>query len=63
VFNVGEKNWKILAYLKNAINMSLKKIEQPMEREDLIDEVMKMREIKRVQLTLQQISETKDIPR
>ena len=54
---MGEKNWKILAYLKNAVNVSLKEIEKPTRREDLIDEVLKIRDIKRAQLTLQHILE------
>jgi hypothetical protein len=62
VLDVGEKNWKILAYLKNAINVSLKEIEKPMDREDLIDEVLKIRDIKRAQLTLQHILEKDEEP-
>jgi len=54
---VGEKNWKIIAYLKNTIDVSLEKIENPMRREDLIDEVLKIRDIKRAQLTLQYVLE------
>ena len=54
---MGEKNWKIIAYLKNTIDVSLEKIEKPMNREDLIDEVLKIRDIKRAQLTLQYVLE------
>jgi len=38
---MGEKNWKILAYLKNAVDITLKEIQEPMDREDLIDKVLK----------------------
>ena len=44
---MASKNWKILAYLKNAIEES--------KKEDLIDDVMKIRELKRVELTLQHL--------
>lgn len=57
MIDVGEKNWKIIAYLKNTIDVSLEKIENPMRREDLIDEVLKIRDIKRAQLTLQYVLE------
>jgi len=62
VSDVGEKNWKILAYLKNAVDVSLKEIQEPMEREDLIDKVLKIRDIKRAQLTLQHILEKEEEP-
>ena len=51
------KDRRILAYLKNAISETLVKIEEPKEREDLIDEVMKLRELKRSELTLKHILE------
>jgi hypothetical protein len=60
VFNVGEKNWKILAYLKNAVDVTLKEIQEPMEREDLIDRVLRIRDIKRAQLTLQAVLEKEE---
>ena len=51
------KDWRILAYLKNAISETLVKIEEPKNREDLIDEVMRLRDLKRSELTLQHIIE------
>ena len=51
------KDPRILAYLKNAISETLVKIEEPKEREDLIDEVMKLRDLKRSELTLKHILE------
>ena len=54
---MGEKNWKIIAYVKCTMDVSLEKIENPMRREDLIDEVLKIRDIKRAQLTLQYVLE------
>jgi len=54
---VETKDRRILAYLKNAISETLVKIEEPKEREDLIDEVMKLRELKRSELTLKHILE------
>jgi hypothetical protein len=55
--DVETKDWRILAYLKNAISETLVKIEKPKSREDLIDEVMKLRDLKRSELTLQHIIE------
>jgi len=54
---VGAKDWRILAYLKNAISESSKKIEVVKCKDDLIDEVLKLREMKRVQLTIKQALE------
>ena len=51
------KDWRILAYLKNAISETLVKIEKPKNREDLIDDVLRLRELKRSELTLQHIIE------
>ena len=53
--DVATKNWKILAYLKNAIEESKKEIVKPKSKEDLIDDVMKLRELKRTELTLQHL--------
>ena len=52
---MGSKDWRVLAYLKNAICDSAEKIAECKDREDLIDEVMKMRDLKRSELTLQHI--------
>ena len=52
---MGSKDWRMLAYLKNAIDESAEKISECKDREDLIDEVMKMRDLKRSELTLQHI--------
>lgn len=54
------KDRRILAYLKNAISETLVKIEEPKERKDLIDEVMKLRDLKRSELTLKHILEQDD---
>ena len=54
------KDWRILAYLKNAISETLVKIEEPKNREDLIDDVLRLRELKRSELTLQHIAEQDD---
>ena len=54
------KDRRILAYLKNAISETLVKIEEPKNREDLIDEVMKLRNLKRSELTLKHIIEQDD---
>lgn len=55
------KDWRILAYLKNAISETLVKVEVAKDRDDLINEVMKLREMKRAQLTIEQVLEqTKD---
>tara|TARA_Y100000004_G_scaffold114974_1_gene129088 strand:- start:1115 stop:1294 length:180 start_codon:yes stop_codon:yes gene_type:complete len=52
---VASKNWKILAYLRNALEESKEEIIKPKSKEDLIDDVMKIRELKRVELTLQHL--------
>jgi|TARA_R110001583_G_scaffold16196_14_gene65822 hypothetical protein len=57
---VETKDRRILAYLKNAISETLVKIEEPKNREDLIDEVMKLRNLKRSELTLKHIIEQDD---
>ena len=54
------KDWRILAYLKNAISETLVKIEKPKNREDLINDVMRLRDLKRSELTLQHIAEQDD---
>ena len=54
------KDWRILAYLKNAISETLVKIEKPKNREDLIDDVLRLRELKRSELTLPPIAEQDD---
>ena len=55
VSGVATKNWKILAYLRNAIEESKKEIVRPKSKEDLIDDVMKLRDLKRTELTLQHL--------
>ena len=55
VFNVATKNWKVLAYLKNAIEESKEEIVKPKPREELINDVLKLRYLKRTELTLQHI--------
>ena len=52
---MSSKNWKILAYLRNAIDESKVEIAKPKTKEELIDEVLKLRELKRSELTLQHI--------
>ncbi len=52
---MASKNWKILAYLRNALEESKEEIIKPKSKEDLIDDVMKIRELKRVELTLQHL--------
>lgn len=52
---MATKNWKILAYLKNAIEESKKEIVKPKSKEDLIDEIMKLRDLKRSELTIKHI--------
>ena len=49
------KNWKILAYLRNAIDESKVEIARPKDREELINEVLKLRDLKRAELTLKHI--------
>lgn len=53
------KNWKILAYLKNAIADKKEEIAEPKAKSDLIDAVMKIRELKRVELSIKHIDTTK----
>ena len=55
--NVATKNWKILAYLKNAIEESKEEIVKPKSKEELIEDVLKLRNLKRTELTLQHILE------
>ncbi len=57
VLDVPSKNWKILAYLRNAIDESKVEIARPKGREELITEVLKLRDLKRAELTLQHILE------
>ena len=52
---MASKNWKILAYLRNALEESKEESIKPKSKEDLIDDVMKIRELKRVELTLQHL--------
>ena len=52
---MATKNWKILAYLRNAIEESKEEIAKPKSREELIEDVLKLRELKRTELTLQHI--------
>jgi len=52
---VANKNWKILAYLRNAIDESKVEISKPKSKEDLINDVLKLRDIKRTELTLKHI--------
>tara|TARA_B100000427_G_C15466530_1_gene576493 strand:- start:785 stop:964 length:180 start_codon:yes stop_codon:yes gene_type:complete len=54
---VATKNWKILAYLRNAIEESKEEIVKPKPKEDLINDVLKLRDLKRTELTLQHILE------
>ena len=49
---MANKNWKILAYLRNAIEMSKEEIVKPKSKEELITDVLKLRELKRTELTL-----------
>jgi len=51
-----QKDWRILAYLKNATIKLAEKIEETDDREELIDSVMKLREIKRVELTYKELT-------
>lgn len=53
--DVATKNWKILAYLKNAIEEAKVEIAEPKTKEELIDSVMKIRELKRSELTIKHI--------
>ena len=55
MIDVATKNWKILAYLRNAIEESKEEIAKPKSREELIEDVLKLRELKRTELTLQHI--------
>lgn len=55
--NVATKNWKILAYLKNAIEESKEEIVKPKSKEELIEDVLKLRNLKRTELTLKHILE------
>ena len=57
MIGVATKNWKILAYLRNAIEESKEEIAKPKSREELIEDVLKLRELKRTELTLQHIVE------
>ena len=54
---MSTKNWKILAYLRNAIEESKEEIAKVKTREELIEDVLKLRELKRTELTLQHIVE------
>lgn len=54
---MATKNWKILAYLRNAIDQSKEEIAKPKTKEELIDDVLKLRELKRTELTLKHILE------
>ena len=54
---MATKNWKILAYLKNAIEESKEEIVKPKSKEELIEDVLKLRNLKRTELTLQHILE------
>jgi len=54
--DVPNKNWKILAYLKNAIEESVVEISKEQKtKEELINDVLKLRDIKRAELTLKHI--------
>ena len=54
---MATKNWKILAYLKNAIEESKEEIVKPKSKEELIEDVLKLRNLKRTELTLKHILE------
>ena len=57
------KDRRILAYLKNAISETTERIERvdvPKTKEELIDEVMKLRDLKRSEVTLKHILEQDD---
>jgi len=57
---VATKNWKILAYLRNAINDSKEEIAKPKTKEELINDVLKLRDLKRTELTLLHILEKEE---
>jgi hypothetical protein len=52
---VESKNWKILAYLRNAIDESKVEIAKPKTKDELINDVLKLRDLKRTELTLKHI--------
>tara|TARA_B100000427_G_C15140871_1_gene434342 strand:+ start:335 stop:520 length:186 start_codon:yes stop_codon:yes gene_type:complete len=54
------KDWRILAYLKQAGANLAETIEQSEDREELIDSVMKLRQIKRAELTCKEIIKKND---
>ena len=54
---MANKNWKILAYLRNAIETSKEEIVKPKSKEELITDVLKLRDLKRTELTLLHILE------
>jgi hypothetical protein len=58
--DVATKNWKILAYLRNAINDSKEEIAKPKTKEELINDVLKLRDLKRTELTLLHILEKEE---
>ncbi len=49
------KDWRILAYLKNATVKLAEEIEKTDDREELIDSVMRLREVKRAELTYKEL--------
>ncbi len=57
---MATKNWKILAYLRNAINDSKEEIAKPKTKEELINDVLKLRDLKRTELTLLHILEKEE---
>lgn len=54
---MADKNWKVLAYLRNAIEASKEEIIKPKSKEELITDVLKLRDLKRTELTLRHILE------
>jgi hypothetical protein len=54
---MGKADWRILAYLRNINAKSLEKIKVTEDREDLIDEVMKLRDQKRAELVYKHVLE------
>jgi len=50
-------NWKILAYLKNATEETVENIKTIDDREDLIEEVLKLRNQNRAELVCKKILE------
>ncbi len=54
---MSKTDWRILAYLQNANAESLEKIQVIENREELIDEVLRLRDGKRAELVYKHILE------